>query len=158
MKSFAWLRAHRRALSSASVVTVSAIAITTMAFVYEGFPTTEVDLHDGGVWVTKKQSLLVGHFNHESRVLDGGLRTTSEDYDVLQAGTTVLVVDDTNSTVASDDPETAEKPAQASTAACASPPRIRPTAALAAVNRSSEICERWMKTPIRMKSGTTDRL
>ncbi|HEX5858836.1 MAG TPA: Ig-like domain-containing protein [Microbacterium sp.] len=104
MKSFAWLRAHRRALSSASVVTVSAIAITTMAFVYEGFPTTEVDLHDGGVWVTKKQSLLVGHFNHESRVLDGGLRTTSDDYDVLQAGTTVLVVDDANSTVASVDP------------------------------------------------------
>ena len=72
-------------------VTVGALAITTLAFVYEGFPTTEVDLHDGGVWVTKQSSLLVGHFNHESQVLDGGLRTTTDDYDVLQSGSTVVV-------------------------------------------------------------------
>lgn len=104
MKSFAWLRARRRAVASTAVVTASAVAITTMAFVYQGFPTTEVDLNDGGVWVTKKQSLLVGHFNHESRVLDGGLRTTSDDYDILQSGATVLVVDASASTVTSVDP------------------------------------------------------
>lgn len=104
MKIFTWLRARRSAVTSTAVVTASALAITTMAFVYQGFPTTEVDLNDGGVWLTKKQSLLVGHFNHESRVLDGGLRTTTDDYDILQAGPTVLVVDDAASTVATVDP------------------------------------------------------
>ncbi|MFC8682236.1 Ig-like domain-containing protein [Microbacterium ureisolvens] len=104
MRSFAWLRARPRTLASAGAVTAAAVTVTTLAFVYQGLPTTEVDLHDGGVWVTKQSSLLVGHFNHESQVLDGGLRTTSDDYDILQSGGTVLVVDDTNSSVSVVDP------------------------------------------------------
>ncbi len=104
MTSFAWLRARPRALASAGVVTAAAVAITTMAFVYQGNPTTEVDLHDGGVWVTKQSSLLVGHFNHESQVLDGGLRTTSEKYDILQSGENVLVVDESDASVTAIDP------------------------------------------------------
>ena len=104
MKSFAWLRSRPRAVASAGILTASAVAIATLAFVYEGNPTTEVDLHDGGVWVTKRSSLLVGHFNHESQVLDGGLRTASGDYDILQAGQNVLVVDETDSSVTSVDP------------------------------------------------------
>ena len=104
MKSFAWLRARPRALAAGSVVTTAVLALTTMAVFYKGEPTTEVDLHDGGVWVTKQASLMVGHFNHESKVLDGGLRTTGADYDILQSGATVLVVDSTDSTVTSVDP------------------------------------------------------
>ncbi|WP_243076144.1 Ig-like domain-containing protein [Microbacterium sp. SS28] len=104
MKSFAWLRARPRALASGGIITAAALAITTMAVLYEGFPTTEVDLNDGGVWVTKQSSMLVGHFNHESRVLDGGLRTTSNDYDILQAGETVLVADAVGGTLTSVDP------------------------------------------------------
>ena len=80
------------------------IAITTMAFAYDGFPTTKVDLNDGGVWITKTSSLMVGHFNHESTILDGGLRTTGEDYDILQDTSTVLVVDQGASTVTAVDP------------------------------------------------------
>jgi hypothetical protein len=98
MKSFAWLRARPRTLASVGVVSAVAITLGTLAFVYEGNPTTEVDLHDGGVWVTKQSSMLVGHFNHESTVLDGGLRTASSTYDVLQAGSRVLVVDETTVT------------------------------------------------------------
>jgi hypothetical protein len=122
MKSFAWLRARPRALASTSVVTAAALAITTMAFVYQGLPTTEVDLHDGGVWVTKQSGLLVGHFNNESRVLDGGLRTTSDEYDILQSGTTVLVDDEAGSTVTVIDPamvtltDSAEVPADSEVA------------------------------------------
>ncbi|WP_203581043.1 Ig-like domain-containing protein [Microbacterium hibisci] len=104
MRSFAWLRARPRTLASAGAVTAAAVTVTTLAFVYQGLPTTEVDLHDGGVWVTKQSSLLVGHFNHESQVLDGALRTTSDDYDILQSGGTVLVVDDTNASVGVVDP------------------------------------------------------
>ncbi|MDY0907947.1 Ig-like domain-containing protein [Microbacterium sp. CFBP9034] len=104
MKSFAWLRSRPRAVASTGIVTAVAVAITTMAFVYEGNPTTEVDLHDGGVWVTKQSALLVGHFNHESKVLDGGLRTTSGEYDILQSGETVLVVDEADSSLTTIDP------------------------------------------------------
>ncbi|GAA1999525.1 Ig-like domain-containing protein [Microbacterium ulmi] len=106
MKSFAWLRSRPRTIASAGIVTASAVAITTMAFVYQGLPTTEVDLHDGGVWVTKSSSLLVGHFNHESKVLDGGLRTTTDDYDILQSGDTILLVDRTGAQLTVVDPAT----------------------------------------------------
>ena len=70
MKALSWMRARPKTLASAAGVTVGVIALTTMAFTYEGFPTTKVDLNDGGVWITKTSSLLVGHFNHESTVLD----------------------------------------------------------------------------------------
>ncbi|MCR2763865.1 Ig-like domain-containing protein [Microbacterium sp. zg.B48] len=104
MKALSWMRARPKALASAAGVTVGVVAITTMAFSYEGFPTTKVDLNDGGVWITKTSSLLVGHFNHESTVLDGGLRTTGENYDILQDATNVLVVDEGGSTVTAVDP------------------------------------------------------
>jgi hypothetical protein len=104
MKAMSWMRARPKTLASAAGVTVGVIAITTMAFTYEGFPTTKVDLNDGGVWITKTSSLLVGHFNHESTVLDGGLRTTGENYDILQDATNVLVVDENASTLTAIDP------------------------------------------------------
>ena len=104
MRSFAWLRDRPRTLASAGAVTAAAVTITTLAFVYQGLPTTEVDLHDGGVWVTKESALLVGHFNHESQVLDAGLRAVSDDYDILQSGSTVLVVDEADSSLSVIDP------------------------------------------------------
>ncbi|MDR2323072.1 MAG: tandem-95 repeat protein [Microbacterium sp.] len=93
-----------KTLASVAAVSAAAIAVTGMAFAYEGNPTAEVDLHDGGVWLTKTSSLMVGHFNNESRLLDGGLRTAGENYDVEQSGGIVLVTDRTASTVTSVDP------------------------------------------------------
>ncbi|GAA1978490.1 Ig-like domain-containing protein [Microbacterium pumilum] len=104
MRAFAWLRARPRAVASAAALSAGAVVITTLAFVYEGFPTTEVDLNDGGVWVTKQSSLLVGHFNHESQVLDGGLRTSSDEYDILQSGDEVVMVDPEAASVTTIDP------------------------------------------------------
>lgn len=104
MTSFAWLRARPRTLASVGAVSVAAVALGALALVYEGKPTTELDLHDGGVWVTKQASLLVGHLNNESGVLDGGLRATSSSYDILQAGSQVLVVDETDATATAVDP------------------------------------------------------
>ncbi|MGN8026721.1 Ig-like domain-containing protein [Microbacterium sp. 22242] len=104
VKSFAWLRMRPKTLASVAGVAAASVAVAGMAFAYEGNPTAEVDLHDGGVWLTKTSSLLVGHFNNQSRVLDGGLRAASEDYDVLQAGGTVLVTDRSSSTLTTIDP------------------------------------------------------
>lgn len=104
MKSFAWLRARPRTLASIGAVTTAAVAIGVLAITYEGEPTTEIDLNDGGVWLTKQSSLLVGHFNNESRLLDGGLRTLSAEYDIQQAGSRILVTDQTEATVTAVDP------------------------------------------------------
>ncbi|MEV4736385.1 MULTISPECIES: Ig-like domain-containing protein [unclassified Microbacterium] len=104
MKALSWMRARPKTLASAAGVTVGVIALTTMAINYQGFPTTKVDLNDGGVWITKTSSLLVGHFNHESTVLDGGLRTAGENYDILQDETNILVVDESASTITAVDP------------------------------------------------------
>ncbi|WP_394279481.1 Ig-like domain-containing protein, partial [Microbacterium sp.] len=104
MKSFAWLRARPRTLASVGAVTAAAVAVGILAITYEGEPTTELDLNDGGVWLTKQTSLLVGHFNNESRLLDGGLRTLSAEYDIQQAGSRVLVTDTTEATVTAIDP------------------------------------------------------
>ncbi|MGW8482240.1 Ig-like domain-containing protein [Microbacterium sp. NPDC055903] len=104
MKALSWVRARPKTLASAAAVTAGLLTITTLAFAYEGNPTTEVDLNDGGVWITKSSSLLVGHFNNESTVLDGGLRTSAENFDILQDESTIVVVNKEESTVGLVDP------------------------------------------------------
>ncbi|GAA3651686.1 Ig-like domain-containing protein [Microbacterium marinilacus] len=93
MSAGSWLRERRRVLAAGAVVSVVALGVTTMAVAYEGNPTTELDLHDGSVWITKTDQQFVGHFNNESQRLDGYLVAPSADYDVLQDGDRVLVHD-----------------------------------------------------------------
>ncbi|BDZ39637.1 Ig-like domain-containing protein [Microbacterium suwonense] len=83
------------------------MAITTLALVYPGVPTADLDLDDGGVWVTNSDDLLVGHLNHPSRLLDAAVRTTFADFDVLQDGEHVLVLDRAGGTASPVDPATA---------------------------------------------------
>ncbi|EZP27493.1 Ig-like domain-containing protein [Microbacterium oleivorans] len=104
MRSFAWLRSRPKTLASIGALTAAVVAVSVLALTYEGEPTTEVELNDGGVWLTKQTSLLVGHFNNESRLLDGGLRTVSNEYDIQQAGNRVLVTDQTENTATAIDP------------------------------------------------------
>lgn len=103
MKALSWLRARPKTAASVAGVTAAVVAIGTLAFAYEGNPTTKVDLNDGGVWITKSSALMVGHFNNESTLLDGGLRTTGESFDILQDASTVLVTDRSNATLTSVD-------------------------------------------------------
>lgn len=91
MSVISWLNVRPRTLAGAAIVSAAAIGITTMAVAYEGNPTTELELHDGSVWITKNDEQLVGHFNAESQVLDGKLIAPSAKYDILQDGQTVLV-------------------------------------------------------------------
>ena len=104
MKALSWVRSRPKSVASVAGVAIGALALTSMAIAYDGFPTTKVDLNDAGVWLTKTSSLLLGHFNHESTVIDGGLRTSSENFDVLQDAGTVVTVDHTNSTATVVDP------------------------------------------------------
>ena len=49
-----------------------ALAVGILAFVHDGVPAAEVELNDGGVWVSNGAQLLAGHLNYQSRTLDGG--------------------------------------------------------------------------------------
>lgn len=80
----------RRRIETA-VVAVLTAALGVLAFTHPGLPASEVELNDGGIWVTNQNLLMVGHVNYESQTLDGGFQSTKENFDVSQAASHVLV-------------------------------------------------------------------
>lgn len=85
-----WLRSRRL---PALVVALLVGVLTLMAFRYEGLPTAEVDVNDGGIWVTKGQTQQVGHLNYEARVLDAGFKANSSQFDIAQFEDTITFSD-----------------------------------------------------------------
>lgn len=82
-------RKRRKAVSVGSAVAVTA-GLVTGALLYPGFASADVDLNDGGVWVTNRTQGMVGHLNYPSRLLDGGYTANSDHFDVLQNAGTVF--------------------------------------------------------------------
>ncbi|XKH55825.1 Ig-like domain-containing protein [Citricoccus nitrophenolicus] len=87
-------------------VTFSAVGavVATGAFLYPGFETAELDLHDGGIWVTYDEGGYVGHLNYESTTLDGGLKPPVDHFDLHQQDGTVLMLDPASGALTSIDP------------------------------------------------------
>jgi hypothetical protein len=104
VRLFEALRRRKATAASVATVTVFSLAVTTMAFLYQGITTADVELNDGGVWVTKPSGLLVGHLNYQAQLLDGGLKMTSSDFDILQHDETVITVDNATGSIAPIDP------------------------------------------------------
>lgn len=86
------------------MVTVAGLVVVLLAALSDGMARAEVNLTDGGVWVTNGNDRLVGHLSYPSRTLDGGLRSPSADFDVTQRGNEVFVHDQTKSGVLPLDP------------------------------------------------------
>lgn len=99
-----FLSRHRRSASAAGLVTAVSVALGLLAITYDGFTTTDLDLHDGGVWVTKTETLQLGHLNVPSQSLDGALTSPSTSFDVLQDGQRVLLLAHDSSTALVVDP------------------------------------------------------
>ena len=95
-------RRKRRKIAGA-LTTACVVATLVGAVISPGITTTEVDLNDGGVWVTNSNTRLVGHLNYPSRSLDSGFRAASDSFDVAQNGEDVFVSDTTSSTLSSVD-------------------------------------------------------
>ncbi|MBU4213614.1 MAG: fibronectin type III domain-containing protein, partial [Actinobacteria bacterium] len=96
------LRAWRRrkaAFASTTTVSVLSTAAIALAMTYPGTPTTQVDLNDGGVWVTNAALSLLGHLNFQAGELDSSLRATSNNFDVLQREAAVILDDAGSGTV-----------------------------------------------------------
>lgn len=77
---------------------IGVVSVVFAALLNPGQFTAEVNLNDGGVWVTNKSLNLVGHLNYRARALDSAVRTTSSDFDVFQNGETVHFFDAENDT------------------------------------------------------------
>ena len=84
----------------AFILVLLVVALCVAGVIYKGAEVTQVNVNDGGIWVTNKSKQMVGHLNYEARILDGALRTEATNFDVGQAGETVTVSDLTSSTVA----------------------------------------------------------
>ena len=89
---------RRRLPAFVLVLVVAALCIAGV--IYKGAEVTQVNVNDGGIWVTNKSKHMVGHLDYEARILDGALRTEATNFDVGQAGETVTVSDLTSLTVA----------------------------------------------------------
>ena len=84
----------------AFILVLLVVALCTAGVIYKGAEVTQVNVNDGGIWVTNKSKQMVGHLDYEARILDGALRTEASNFDVGQAGETVTVSDLTSLTVA----------------------------------------------------------
>ncbi|MDN5668341.1 MAG: Ig-like domain-containing protein [Renibacterium salmoninarum] len=101
----------RSRLITASSLTVAGAVVVAGAVIYPGFTTADVNLNDGGIWVTNRSKNLVGHLNYQSKTLDGGFTATSQGFDVLQQASNVFMDNDSGSVLAGVDvPEMALQP------------------------------------------------
>ncbi|MEI2808768.1 MAG: Ig-like domain-containing protein [Nocardioides sp.] len=64
-----------------------------LAFLHDGEKTADLDLNDGGVWVTNQADLAAGHLNYPSRTIDAVTKVVTPSFDVSQEGNRVLVHD-----------------------------------------------------------------
>ena len=74
-----------------ALVGLVALSLGLLALIHRGVPAADVELNDGGVWVTNQTKRLAGHLNYESQTIDGALRPPSSSFDVTQSAGNVLV-------------------------------------------------------------------
>ena len=60
---------RRRLPAFVLVLVVAALCIAGV--IYKGAEVTQVNVNDGGIWVTNKSKQMVGHLDYEARILDG---------------------------------------------------------------------------------------
>lgn len=101
-----WFVKHRTLLLSATSISLVTALVAAVAILSTGYTAQRVDLGDGSVWVANTQAQAVGRANTEVLELNTVVAATGNDIDVVQQGSTVLVVDRTNNTVDIVDPAT----------------------------------------------------
>ncbi len=117
----AYQRWRRTASATALALVLATIAV--LAYKDDGKPFTEVDLNDGGVWVTNQKMGLAARLNPQIKELDLGVDTASSEFDIFQRATH-LFVDDTSA-------ERTVKPVDVARAAVLDPTSL-PTGAVVA--------------------------
>ena len=116
-----WLRglaSSRQRTASTSVVATGAAGMLVLALSAAGTPGTQAELNDGGVWVTNSSGSEYSRFIKAIRQQDSPGSVDSTDFDILQSGSRVLIVDRSTGSVRVVDPSTTRP----------SPPIALPTA------------------------------
>ncbi|WP_166791780.1 Ig-like domain-containing protein [Cryobacterium frigoriphilum] len=103
-----WLAAHRSGTITSLASTVVVALVATLAVVSGGYTAQRLDLNDAAVWVANESRQAVGRANTAVLELNTVVETGSATLALRQAGETVLVVDEANSTLEILDPATAE--------------------------------------------------
>ena len=94
-----WLSTHRSLVASLASGSLVAALIAGVAIVSTGYTAQRFDLGDGSVWVANNQQQAIGRANTEVLELNSVVETTGSDLEVLQHGTTVLLVDRTEARI-----------------------------------------------------------
>src|SRR5690625_1621231 len=87
------LRRHKRGVASATIMSLVLGTVVALSLNYEGVATADVDLNDGGVWVSNNSSIMVGRLNYPIGEIDATLAAQSQDVDLLQRQDVVFVRD-----------------------------------------------------------------
>ncbi|KRB74169.1 hypothetical protein ASE01_19555 [Nocardioides sp. Root190] len=82
------------------MLTLLAGTVAVLAIQYDGEPIHDVDLNDGGVWVTNSDRGLMARLNSQVGELELGVVTTTTSTDVFQEAGSVQVFDDGGGNVA----------------------------------------------------------
>ncbi|MDQ6524618.1 Ig-like domain-containing protein [Nocardioides sp. LHD-245] len=85
-----------RKTASATALALGLGTLVVLAYQHDGKPFTEVELNDGGVWVTNRDLGLVARLNPQIKELDLGVESGSVEFDIFQRATS-LYVDDASS-------------------------------------------------------------
>lgn len=79
-----------RLLQATGLSAVTAV-VAAAAILYPGVKSADVDLNDGGVWVTNKSMGMTARLNYPSKILDGGVTPPGAGFDIQQHAGEVFV-------------------------------------------------------------------
>jgi len=102
-----WTRKHKTVASATVIALVAGIPLS-IAALHPGFPISDVDLASRDVWVTNGEQLLGGRLNRQINELNGSVVAASANFDVLQDGDSLFMVDPDSSRVESVSPSSTE--------------------------------------------------
>ncbi|MGC0142330.1 Ig-like domain-containing protein [Pseudactinotalea sp. Z1732] len=73
--------------------------VVALSLNYEGVATADVELNDGGVWVSNSTELAMGRLNYPVQQIDASLAATSQNIDLLQRHDVVFMRDLASGTI-----------------------------------------------------------
>lgn len=86
--------APRRRWATYSAAGLVPVVLATLALVNPGVKIAQVDLNDGGVWLTQRNAQKLARFSTQVSELNGGLVTQGgSSFEVLQSGSDVVLVE-----------------------------------------------------------------
>lgn len=84
---------RRRTIGSSLVLALVGATLVVLALKHDGAPIQDVELNDGGVWVTNGDLQLMGRLNSQIKELDLGILTSSTSRELFQEASSVQALD-----------------------------------------------------------------